>query len=144
MKRRTMISCLFGACLFAAVVLPGREANARRGVPPENHDNVPVVRPDGKALTPDKVRAAIVTATTQLRWTILEDNPGTIAANLSLRGKHSMTVEIRYTGQTFSITYRDSSNLNYGRGGHGTDIHPTYNKEVRKLLNAINNTLQRV
>lgn len=139
MKRRAMV-----VGLLAAVLLPGHDANARRGVPIENYDNVVVARPDGKKLTPAKVREAIVMATTQLRWIVLEDNPGTIVTSLSIRGKHSMTVEIRYTGQSFSITYRDSSNLNYGRSGSGNDIHPTYNKEVRRLLTTINSTLQRV
>jgi hypothetical protein len=130
--------------LLAAVLLLGGEANARHGVPVENYDNVVVVRADKKVLAADKVREAIVKGVTRLRWIVLEDSPGMIVTSLSIRGKHSMTVEIRYTGQNFSITYRDSSNLNYGKGAHGTDIHPTYNKEVKKLLDSINATLQQV
>jgi hypothetical protein len=130
--------------LLAAILLLGGEANARRGVPVENYDNVVVARADRKVLSADKVREAIVRAATQLRWIVLEDSPGTIVTNLSIRGKHSMTVQIRYTGQNFSIAYRDSSNLNYGKGEHGTDIHPTYNKEVKKLLDSINAALQQV
>jgi hypothetical protein len=138
-KRRATIICLFGAALLLAP-----EANARRGVPVANYDNVLVVRPDGKTLASSKVREAIVMAALQHRWTVLEDNPGTLVTNLNIRGKHSMSVEIRYAAHNFSINYRDSSNLNYGKGEHGTDIHPTYNKEVKKLLDAINAALQRV
>lgn len=124
------------------MTLPG-ESLARRGVPLENYDNVPVVRADRAALTDARIREGIVRGVQRNKWIVLEDTPGRLVASLSIHGgKHSMTVEIRYGAGTFSIDYRDSHNLNYGTGPSGPVIHPTYNKEVKGLLDAINAGLQ--
>jgi hypothetical protein len=126
------------------MALPG-ESLARRGVPIENYDNVPVVRSDRVALTDARMRDGIVRGAQRNKWIVLEDTPGRIVASLSIHGgKHSMTVEIRYGAGTFSIDYRDSHNLNYGTGTSGPIVHPTYNKEVKGLLDAINAELQRI
>jgi hypothetical protein len=131
--------------LVLVVTLSGGAA-ARSGVAIQNYENVPIVRADNAALTSARVRAAIVSAALQGRskWTILEDTPGRIVATLSIRSKHSLTVEVRYSEAAFSVTYRDSSNLNYAQGANGPIIHPTYNKEVKALVDAINANLQRV
>src|SRR5262245_8621608 len=113
-------------------------AAARSGVAIQNYDNVPIVRADNAALTSARVRKAIVDATLQGKWTILEDAPGRIVATFSIRNKHSLTVEVRYSGTQFSIVYRDSSNLNYAQGANGPIIHPAYNKQVKALVDAIN------
>ena len=124
------------------LALPG-ESLARRGVPLENYDNVPVVRADRAVLTDARLREGIVRGVQRNRWIVVEDTPGRIVASLALRGgKHTMTVEIRYGSGSFSIDYRDSYNLNYRTGPGGPVIHPTYNKEVKGLLDAINAGLQ--
>jgi hypothetical protein len=126
------------------MALPG-ESLARRGVPLQNYDNVPVVRVDKAVLTDARIREGIVRGVQRNKWIVLEDTPGRIVATLSIRGgKHSMTVEIRYGAGTFSIDYRESHNLNYGSGPDGPVIHPTYNKEVKGLLDAINAGLQSI
>ena len=129
----------------ALVMALPSESLARRGVTLENYDNVPVVRADRAVLTDGRLREGIVRGVQRNRWIILEDTPGRIVASLSIRGgKHSMTVEIRYGAGSFSIDYRDSHNLNYRTGPSGPVIHPTYNKEVKGLLDAINAGLQGV
>jgi len=135
------------ARIFAAVVLAltlgmGSEAMARRGVPLQNYDNVAIVRADRAPLTSARVRAAVVQAAQRSKWTIEEDAPNRVVATFSIRGKHSLTVEVRYSETQFSIDYRASSNLNYAQGANGPVIHPTYNKEVKALLDAINAGLQ--
>ena len=137
---------VFAIVTIAALVmaLPG-ESLARRGVPIENYDNMPVVRVDKAVLTDARMREGIVRGVQRNKWIVLEDTPGRIVATLSIRGgKHSMTVEIRYGAGTFSIDYRESHNLNYGSGPGGPVIHPTYNKEVKGLLDAINAGLQSI
>ena len=126
------------AAVALVMALPG-ESLARRGVPIVNYDNVPVVRADRAVLTDARLREGIVRGVQRTGWIVLEDTPGRIVANLIIRGgKHSMTVEIRYGSGSFSIDYRDSHNLNYGTGPSGPVIHPTYNKDVKRLLDAIN------
>ncbi len=134
-----------GILIAAALALSigmGGEAMARRGVAVQNYDNIPIVRADNKALTTAKVREAIVKAAQRGKWIIDEDAPELLVATFSIRGKHSLTVEIRYNATQFSIDYRDSTNLNYATGPGGPIIHPTYNKEVKALLDSINSGLR--
>ena len=130
------------AMVLALTLGMGGEAMARRGVPIQNYDNVPIVRADKATLTNDRVRKVIVLAAQRNRWIIAEDAANLVVATFSLKGKHSLTVEIRYSATQFSIEYRDSSNLNYAQGANGPVIHPTYNKEVKGLLDAINTELR--
>ena len=129
---------------LALVLTLSSEAAARSGVAIQNYDNVPIVRADNAVLTSARVRKAIVDATLQGKWTILEDAPGRIVATFSIRNKHSLTVEVRYNGTQFSIVYQGSANLHYTQGTNGPMIHPTYNKQVNALVAAINASLQRV
>jgi hypothetical protein len=78
------------------MALPG-ESLARRSVPIENYQNVPVVRVDKAVLTDARLREGIVRGVQQDKWIVLEDTPGLVVASLSIRsGKHSVAVEIRY------------------------------------------------
>jgi hypothetical protein len=129
---------------LALMLAFGSGATARSGVAVQNYDNVPIVRADNAVLTGARVRQAIVGALQQGKWIILEDGPGRIVATFSIKNKHSLTVEVRYTGTQFSILYQDSSNLNYAQGASGPIIHPAYNKQVSGLVVAINASLQRV
>ena len=95
------------------------------------------------ALTSARVRQAIIEAIQRSKWLVMEDTPGRITATYSIRNKHSLTVEIRYSGAQYSVVYLDSSNLNYALGATGPVIHPAYNQQVKALVDAINASLQR-
>jgi hypothetical protein len=133
---------IFVAAALALTLGLGGEAMARRGVALQNYDNVPIVRADKAMLTSARVREAIVRAAQQNKWVVGEDAPNRVVATFSIKGKHSLTVEVRYGETQFSIGYRDSSNLNYAQGANGPVIHPAYNKEVKALLDSINAALQ--
>ena len=135
---------LLSATVLALMLALSSGANARHGVPIQNYDNVPIVRADNAVLTGPRVRQAIVGALQQGKWIIVDDGPGRVVATFSIRNKHSLTVEVRYSGQQFSVVYQDSSNLNYALGAGGPVIHPAYNKQVNGLVAAINASLQRV
>jgi hypothetical protein len=135
---RTMKGRIVVALALALGLGVGGEAMARRGVPVQNYDNVPIVRADNATLTGARVREAIVRAAQQNKWVVGEDTPGFVVATFSIKGKHSLTVGVRYSETQFSIEYRDSSNLNYAQGAGGAAIHPAYNKEVKILFDAIN------
>ena len=135
---------ILAATALALMMALGSGATARSGVAVQNFDNVPIVRADNAVLTGARVRQAIVGALQQGKWIILDDGPGRMLATFSIKNKHSLTVEIRYSGQQFSVVYQDSSNLNYAQGPNGPIIHPAYNKQVSGLVAAINASLQRV
>jgi len=61
----------------------------------------------------------------------VNDGEARIVATFSIKNKHSLTVEIRYSGQQFSVVYQDSSNLNYAQGPNGlSSTRPTTSRSV--------------
>lgn len=82
------------------------------------------------------VRGAILQAGASLGWQMKVVRPGLIVGTLYVRD-HMARVEIPYDRRTYSILYRDSSNLDYD----GANIHNNYNSWVRNLSNAINERL---
>ena len=81
----------------------------------------------------EQVKKAIMTAGAGLGWNIKSQSPGHLIGTLNLR-EHTAIVDIKYTTENFSITYKDSTNLKYD----GTNIHSNYNGWVQNLTKAIN------
>lgn len=84
--------------------------------------------------TDDQLYKAIKVAGLNLGWQVKKVKPGLAQAQIFLR-KHMALVEISYNKDNFSISYKDSSNLNYDPA-KGT-IHKNYNGWVQNLRNAI-------
>ena len=91
-----------------------------------------VVATTGKKYSQDDVKTAIIRAGAQLGWQMREISPGHLVGTLNLR-EHMAEVDIKYTVKSYSITYRNSAELDYD----GTDIHSNYNSWVQNLDNAI-------
>lgn len=75
---------------------------------------------------------AIRAAAADRGWTTKTISSGRIEARISARN-HLAVVDISYDRRSFSITYKDSRNLNYD----GANIHAKYNSWVRNLANDI-------
>ncbi|HSW16429.1 MAG TPA: hypothetical protein VLJ86_04330 [Ramlibacter sp.] len=93
----------------------------------------PTITASGKALTRDQVRAAIVRSGATLGWLMKDEGPNMIVGTFNY-GATSATVEIPYTGNTYSIKYRSSVNLDKGNGL----IHKRYNTWIQDLTRGIN------
>lgn len=78
------------------------------------------------------IKSAILRAGASLGWQMKESKPGQIVATLFLR-KHMAQVDITYSTKSYSITYKNSSNLNYD----GETIHSNYNGWVQNLQRQI-------
>ena len=97
-----------------------------------NVTNNPVtVKP---AVTDDQLFKAIKIAGLNLGWQVTKVKPGLAQAQLFFR-THMALVEIPYSKESFSINYKDSTNLNYD-AEKGT-IHKNYNGWIQNLRNAI-------
>lgn len=83
-----------------------------------------------------EVGSAIQRAGAGLGWQMMADKPGHMLGRLQLRG-HEAVVDVNYTPKTYSITYNNSTNLNYD----GTTIHNNYNGWVQNLDKAIRTQL---
>ena len=82
--------------------------------------------------TDSQIVQAIIRAGSSLGWTMQKDAPGHIIGTLNIR-THIAIVDITYNSDSYSITYKDSTNLDY----NGTTIHRSYNTWVNNLNNAI-------
>ena len=100
--------------------------------PVYNVKDAPVTVASSKRYTLDDMKNAIIRAGVGLGWQMKEVRPGQILATLNIR-THMAQVTIDYNLQTYSITYRDSVDLNYD----GTNIHSNYNGWIQNLDNAI-------
>jgi hypothetical protein len=96
-------------------------------VPLINYENSPIVTVGGKA-DMDKIKKAIIVAGTRIGWQMQPVTDGHIVGSLFTRG-HMAKVDIKYNQDTYSITYKDSSNLLYD----GSEIHRQYNNWVDRL-----------
>ena len=103
-----------------------------------NFTNSPVVASADKK-NMDDIKRGIILAGSRIGWQMRLLKPGTIIATSFRRGRMAK-VEITYTTSTYSITYKDSSNLQYD----GSTIHGTYNKWVTHLHRSIRANLSKM
>lgn len=101
------------------------------GRPVENIESAPL--PANRGLSMEEVENAIRRAAAKRGWTMKRLAPGRLEGRLALRS-HVALVDVTFDTQQYSITYKDSQNLNYD----GTNIHRNYNSWVRNLSNDIN------
>lgn len=87
--------------------------------------------------TTEEVKGAILRAGAGLGWLMKPVSEGLITGTMHQRD-HIAMIDIRYDAQQYSITYRDSSNLNFA----GTTIHRGYNEWVQSLDRAIRTHLE--
>jgi hypothetical protein len=121
MKTSTLRKIAFVAMISLTLALIGC-----RSAPVYNATDVPVNASE-KATAAD-VKKAIMLAGAAFGWQMKEVEPGHIVATLALR-KHMAIVDIPYSTDSFSILYKDSTELGY----NGSSIHNNYNGWVQNL-----------
>ncbi|MCU7802144.1 MAG: hypothetical protein KZQ96_03020 [Candidatus Thiodiazotropha sp. (ex Lucinoma borealis)] len=84
----------------------------------------------------DQIESAIRKAGAGLGWQMKSISPGQMLGILKLRS-HVATVDIIYNKQSFDITYKDSTNLNYENDDGEATIHSNYNGWIQNLEQAI-------
>lgn len=84
----------------------------------------------------DDVGKAIMRAGAALGWQMKETKPGHMLGTLYLR-KHVAVVDVNYSTTSYSITYKDSTELNYD----GNTIHNNYNGWIQNLEKGIHTQL---
>jgi hypothetical protein len=129
MKKTTFKNMAFIAMIVLTMALTGC-----RTAPVYNVSDAPV-NVSEKA-TADDVKKAILDAGAGLGWQMIMVEPGHIEGRLFLR-THSAIVDIPYSTESYSITYKDSTELKYD----GTNIHSNYNGWIQNLDRAIQGRL---
>ena len=82
-------------------------------------------------LTRTDYKNAIIRAGLRRGWRFEDAGAGHLIGNLAVRGKHFATVDVFYDKQAFTISYRDSRNLEYDPATR--QIHQNYNTWVTNL-----------
>jgi hypothetical protein len=123
--------------LLAALLTASSALAARGSVPLQDYEDVLAESSDGKPLTAEQVRKAIVAGASRSRWAASEKSGDTVRLTYSVRD-HAAVVDVVYSAKSYSIRYADSSNLNYSQEGGKPVIHPNYNRWVNQLRQAIN------
>jgi len=112
--------------VIALIVLAAFAVGCRTN-PVYNVANAPVPATKAK-FTQTEVEKAIIKAGTQLGWRVTKEAPGKLTARLTSREVVAV-VDITHNDKTYSINYKDSTNLRYD----GTNIHPRYNTWIQNL-----------
>lgn len=113
-------------------------AHAGRETALINPQPVTIVTSSGKTLSMEEIRKAMTIAGGSLQWVITPAGDGKATGTIDVRGKHRLIVDIAYSPKSFAVSYKDSSNLNYGKDLEGvTVIHPNANRWMNNLSDAI-------
>jgi len=78
------------------------------------------------------------------RWSMSSAGPGHLIGTFRHRSFVAI-VDITFNTKNYSIKYKDSTNLNYGKESDGIEyIHPTYGRWVQELRTSMNYELSRM
>ena len=109
---------------------------ARPSIPVVEYTDLPIVTSTGTQLLLEDVRKIIMAAGQQHQWRFVDGaEKNTLIGTLKVRHKHIISVNIHYATDRYSITYRDSSNMNFKIDASGQKrIHPKYNAWIQNLI----------
>ena len=104
----------------------------------QNIENAPVVFQPGETKTLAQVEKAIIRGGTSRGWVMSPVGPGHLMGTLHLRS-HVAVVDITFDTKTYSIKYKDSTNLHYSKDSDGTEhIHSNFVSWMQNLKTSIN------
>ncbi|MCF5168684.1 hypothetical protein [Pseudomonas canadensis] len=85
--------------------------------------------PADAQVSEEKMKTVIVNALQKREWTVQRLSPQLVQAEINVRNQYYAAIDIRYTRNSYAITYRDSRALGYKDG----KIHRNYNRWVNNL-----------
>lgn len=89
-----------------------------------------------------EVAKAIQRGASRKGWRTKIIGNGLIEANINVRGKYFVAVNINYNSKGYKISYKRTRNLKYNKADN--TIHPSYNKWVRILSQNIDYELESI
>jgi hypothetical protein len=85
--------------------------------------------PANAQVSEEKIKQVIVAALQKREWTVQRLSPQLVQAEITVRNQFYAAIDIRYTRNSYAITYRDSRDLGYKDG----KIHRNYNRWINML-----------
>jgi len=98
-----------------------------------NFDNLPVTNAKGEPAADAQLKAAVIQGAAARGWTLSDVRNDRAVANIQVRGKHTVTIDVLWAAGQVTVKYKDSVNMNYS----GNEIHPNYNAWVQNLVDSI-------
>jgi hypothetical protein len=95
----------------------------------------------GCALKLKSVKEGILRAMRLRDWTAQSTSNSKIVAQVIVRGKHTLVVDIHFDNNSFDIDYKNSTNLNYAVNNGEEQIHPNANTWMSNLSTDITTAL---
>jgi len=112
--------CSMKSCLMAVTLL-GVIGSASTALSANLNDPAPSLW--GCELSQEQVLQGITAALIGRAWSVTEnDGQGNLVAQVIVRAKHTLIVDIAYDDQSFDINYKDSVNLEYRIRRNGTAV----------------------
>jgi hypothetical protein len=124
-----MRNALYVGLLIIAVTLVG----CKNTMLVHDYIDQPVPSYAQETSTTNSLEKSIVSAAISLGWTAQVVDQANIIATLKIR-THRLVVDISHDDKSFSIKYKDSTNLLYD----GENIHRQYDNWINNLINSIN------
>ena len=127
MRLGSMKSCLMA---LAIIGLIGSASTARSA-----NLNDPAPSLWGCELSQEEVMQGITAGLIGRGWSIIDnDGEGHLVAQVIVRGKHFLTVDLTYDDQSFDIDYKESANLEYRLKRNGrAKIHRNANSWMNNI-----------
>lgn len=122
--------------LFIVIAICSLNVLARSDVEVIDRVDVPINTLSEKKLTLSQVRSLIRSAGSVRGWEFANgETADSLVGTIWVRNKHMIGVNIPYKIDSYSIYYKDSSNMNARVNESGkTMIHPKYNEWVSNLM----------
>lgn len=85
----------------------------------------------------DRVKNSIIKAATERAWKVIEDQPGLLTLELTVRNKHVVAVNAAYDAKGYQLSYVSSANMDHYPRKNKPFIHSSYNRWLSLLMESI-------
>lgn len=99
--------------------------------------HVTLLSSTAKPLSTESVRNIIVFGSLVHEWHVVAEQPGKITLKHIKSSSTSVTVDVSYNSSGYDIAYVDSTGMAYRKEGDIVEIHPSYNRWMVNLVEAI-------
>ena len=127
MRLRSMKSCLMALAIVGVVGSASTAQSANLNDPEPSLWDC--------ELSQEQVLQGITAGLIGRGWSVIENNgQGNLVAQIIVRAKHTLIVDIAYDDQSFDINYKDSDNLEFRIRRNGTaNIHRNANSWMNNV-----------
>lgn len=126
MQRGLLASALVVACVWPAATFAAADLI--------EWQNMPAVTGTGKPATAEEIKRAFIVGGARRGWACVDEGPDKMVCTVIVR-THTLVMNLAYETGKYSLTYKDSVNLDYKDDGGKKTIHRAYLSWNINLMN---------